>query len=204
MFELTVRQKIAALVLLFFLVLGGTLLFLSGNRYQAKEFRPDSNSDKIYAHLCGAVARPGVIALKPGIRKFEAIKLAGGALSEADLNQVNLAEFVEDGEQIYLPKKGEVIETSPKKKPRSPVTLSSGKQSKTIVPAIAKPKGPYDLNFVTQKELESVPGIGPVIADRIIRYRTGNGVFKSYEELQKVSGIGPSKLDKFRVFLYVK
>jgi competence protein ComEA len=65
-------------------------------------------------------------------------------------------------------------------------------------------KGPVDLNFATQLQLEAVPGIGPALAERIINYRKEHGAFQTYEELDKVSGIGKSTLEKFRPFLFVK
>lgn len=112
MFELTIRQKIAVLVLLIFLVIGGVLLFVDNKSNYSQTMNSISPPDKIYVYVCGAVNKPGVINLKPSTRKFEAIQMAGGVLPEADLNRVNLAEFALDGEQIYIPKQGEVIKQS--------------------------------------------------------------------------------------------
>jgi competence protein ComEA len=207
MFQLTVRQKIAALVLLFFLAVGGVLIFINGSRGNAREFRDDPATGSIYVYVCGAVQKPGVISVKPATRKFEVLKLAGGTLPEADLNRVNLAEYVEDGEQLYVPKVGEVIEPPSRKRTTH---SSTGKQSaktsqkQTAATSEPKPKGPFDLNTATEKQLESVSGIGPVMAAKILQYRADHGNFQSYEELEKVPGIGPSKLEKFRPNFYVK
>jgi competence protein ComEA len=207
MFELTVRQKIAALVLLVFLAVGGALIFINGSQRNAREFRDDPAADQVYVHVCGAVQKPGVISVKPATRKFEALKLAGGTLPEADLNRVNLAEYVEDGEQIYVPKVGEVIETPARKKTNRSSTANrttkSSQKQKAATPE-PKPKGPFDLNTVTEKQLESISGIGPAMAAKILKYRADHGNFPSYEELEKVPGIGASKLEKFRPYFYVK
>ena len=210
MFELTIRQKIAALVLLLFLAVGGILIFITGDRRKAEVFYDDAQTDTIYVYMSGAVTKPGVIAVKPGTRKFEALKLAGGALPDADLNQVNLAEYAEDGEQVYFPKIGEKPPTG--KKSSSKSGTSSKKTlaktpAKTLVtptPTQTMPKGPLDLNTATQKTLETIPGIGPVLAAKIIEYRDEHGNFQNYEDLGKVSGVGPSKLEKFRTYLTVK
>ena len=198
MFEFTHRQRIAALILLVALLLGGALLYFKReNQGYAEEYRATAEEEFIYVHVCGAVAEPGVIKLKPGTRKYHALRQAGGALPEGDLNQVNLAEYVLDGEQIYVPRKGEApLKTA---RPKTASTTAGSNVSKAKVA-----QGPYDLNKATAAELENVPGIGPALAERIIRYRTEHGKFGSYEELQKVSGIGAAKLEKFREYLFVK
>lgn len=201
MFEFTVRQRLAALTLLCFLLLGGSLLFFKrDNQGYIEEYRAEVRDEAIYVHICGAVANPGIIKVKPGTRKYEAIQKAGGALAEGDLNQVNLAEFVLDGEQVYLPKKGEVPPKTVRKKTITAAVGSSpssqGKMNNTATP--------YDLNGATQKELENVPGIGSTLATRILQYRAEHGRFNSYEDLLKVSGIGVAKLEQFRAYLFVK
>ncbi|HEX3048289.1 MAG TPA: helix-hairpin-helix domain-containing protein [Bacillota bacterium] len=210
MFGLTVRQRIAALILLVFLAIGGMLMFVVGNKGITQKYEDDATINSIYVDIRGAVAKPGLLCLKPGTRKFEALKKAGGALPEADLEQINLAEFVEDGERIYLPKKGEVIDTPVK---RHWKTTSKTAKSKVIrnennkgIPVSQKiqTQWPIDVNSVNQAQLENVPGIGPFLAAKIIEYRNKNGNFKNLEDLQGVYGIGPKKLEKLRPYLYVK
>jgi len=202
LFEFTVRQRLAALTLLFFLLLGGLLLFFNrDNQGFTEEYRVGEADEFLCVHVCGAVANPGIIEVKPGTRKHEVLQLAGGALPEGDLNQINLAEYVLDGEQVYLPKKGEVpVKVTRKKTITGVKGLSSTKQVKSPPTA----KFPYDLNSATQNELELVPGIGPALAERILKYRTEHGKFNVYEDLLKVTGIGEAKLEKFRSYLVVK
>ncbi len=202
MFEFTVRQRLAALVLLFLMLLGGSLLFFKReNQGYTEEYRVKAEEGLIYVHVCGAVANPGVISVKPGTRKHEALQQAGGALPEGDLDQVNLAEYVLDGEQVYLPRRGEPPLKNTRK--RTIITAqgtNQGNQAKTE----GAVKTPYDLNSATQKDLENVPGIGPSLATRILQYRVAQGRFNNYEELLKVSGIGAAKLEQFRAYLCVK
>jgi competence protein ComEA len=201
MVYLTVRQRIAALVLLVFLMLGGVLLYIDGGRDEITVNLSGRESEPIYVHLCGAVRKPGVVKAVPGTRKFQLLEMAGGALPEADLGRVNLAEFALDGEQIYLPKQGEVLVTpKPAKQARNSKAQGSGKDTATPAPAI---RWPVSLNQANRQELEAVPGIGPALAAAIIDYRLKNGAFPSYEELGKVPGIGVKKLENFRPFLFV-
>lgn len=205
MFELTIKQKIAVLVLLIFLALGGCLLYIFGNRpYTPVSGTPESRGI-IYVHVSGAVVAPGVYEVKAGARKLDALKLAGGVQTNADLNRVNLAGFVEDGEQIYVPQKGEALpEVAVKSKKGKTSTTSKRKTTpKPKIKTTPPPPGPWNLNTATLEQLDTVPGIGPALAAKIIQYRTEQGLFESYEDLQKVSGVGPAKLEKFRPYLYV-
>jgi competence protein ComEA len=199
MFELTVRQRIAALVLLVFLGIGGILIFTSRNSRYADTYTDPATPGQVYVHICGAVEKPGVISLPPATRKYEALKLAGAMLPDADPSAVNLAEFALDGEQIYIPKKGEEVRRSKTRKTISHKTSPS----KTLVSKI-KVQWPLDINTATDVELQKVPGIGPGLAAKIIQYRTDSGLFQKYEDLQKVAGIGKAKLEKFRTYLTVK
>jgi competence protein ComEA len=200
MFELTVRQRIAALVLLVFLGIGGFLLFINRNGHYSEIYNTSAPPAKIYVHVCGAVAKPGVISLKPGTRKFEILNLAGGTLPDADLSQVNLAQYALDGEQIYFPRKGETI----KSRKVSKNTRNQESPSQNPVVLKSKVNWPLEVNNATVTELDTVPGIGPGLADKIIQYRTKHGRFQKYEDLLKVNGIGNAKLEKFRPFLCVK
>lgn len=208
MYELTVRQKFAAVVLLVLLALGGILLYLQQEKHQAKIYYLDQSTKKlemIYVYLCGAVKRPGVMKLPVGLRKFQILERAGGALPEADLNQINLAEIALDGEQIYLPKQGEQLTQYLKKQKQTKTAKTTRSKAQTIKktppPRI---NWPLDLNTATQAQLEAVPGIGPALATQILTYRAQNGNFNTYEELNKVPGIGSSKLEKFRPYLSLK
>lgn len=130
--------------------------------------------------VAGEVTRPGVYELAPNARVIDAVKAAGGAKSSADLSLINLARVVKDGEQIYIEKRV------------SGQRSFSRSNSRNTFPSI------ININRASAKELESLPGIGPVLASRIVQYRTTNGSFLSVDDLSKVPGIGASKLEKFK------
>jgi competence protein ComEA len=127
----------------------------------------------------GEVKTPGVYELPINSRVNDAIKSAGGANKSADLSYLNQARMLKDGEQIYVEKK---VYTS---------AVTSRKSSTTF-------NGILNINRATAKELDKLPGIGPVIAGRIIEFRKINGAFQSIDDLRKVQGIGASTLEKFK------
>lgn len=127
----------------------------------------------------GEVKKPGVYELPINSRVNDAIKAAGGSLQSADLSFVNQARLIKDGEQIYIERKI----SNANARTRS----SSGSLN-----------GILNLNRASAKELEKLPGIGPVLASRIIEYRKINGNFQSIDDLRKVQGIGASTLEKFK------
>jgi len=131
----------------------------------------------------GEVKAPGVYELPINSRVNDAIKAAGGAGKFADLSFINQARLLKDGEQIYVDKK------------------VYGKSSS--VRRSATSSGILNINRATAKELDKLPGIGPVIASRIIEYRKVNGNFQSIEDLRKVQGIGASTLEKFKTKIRV-
>ena len=133
----------------------------------------------------GEVLKPGVYKLPANSRVNDAIKAAGGASKSADLSYINQARLVKDGEQIYVERK---ISTSGGTSSNRTTTRRS---SNTLT-------GVLNINRATAKELEKLPGIGPVLASRIIDYRKLNGNFQSIEELSKVQGIGASTLEKYK------
>ena len=127
----------------------------------------------------GEVKTPGVYELPINSRVTDAIKSAGGASKNADLSYLNQARMLKDGEQIYVEKKAFNSSTVSKK---STATFN----------------GILNINRATAKELDKLPGIGPVIAARIIEFRKVNGAFSSIDDLRKVQGIGASTLEKFK------
>ncbi len=130
--------------------------------------------------VTGEVVSPGVYELPAGSRVIDAIKAAGGARPKAALSDLNLARVIKDGEQIYV----DLIYTSGAR-------VRAGAKT-------SAPRGPININRATASELDSLDGIGPVIAKRIIAYRTTNGAFVAIEDLLIVSGIGDAKFAQFK------
>ena len=135
----------------------------------------------LFVHVGGHVREPGVYEMHAGERVVDAIERAGGARDGADLDQLNLAALLVDAQQILVPKEGAVLPA-----PRS--SGSSGGGEGEVV----------NLNTATQEELETLPGIGEVLAQRILEYRERNGPFRSVEDLTEVSGIGDQRLEDLR------
>lgn len=150
----------------------------------------------VTVHVAGQVVNPGVYAVPAGGRVADAVVAAGGTSTEADVEQLNLAARVSDGERVYVPKKGEpappVIAGSP---PTGGGTAAGG--------AKAAPAGPLDLNTATAEQLEALPGIGPATSKAILAYRASHGRFRSVTELLEVPGIGPAKLEALRPMVRV-
>jgi competence protein ComEA len=128
----------------------------------------------------GAVRRAGVVTLPEGSRVADAIEAAGGLASKADTAALNLAQVLIDGEQVVVPKRGSGGQSA-----------GSGLTAPSSSGAPAAP-GLVNLNTATAVELETLPGIGPVLAAAIVDWRTQNGGFTSVEQLEQVSGIGPA------------
>ncbi|KRE55718.1 competence protein ComEA [Phycicoccus sp. Soil748] len=140
-------------------------------------------------HVVGQVKKPGVFRLAVGARVADAVAKAGGALKGADLASVNLARVLADGEQVRIPKPGEVVASAPGA--GGPGAGSAGGGGSGGGPAAAGGVGGrLDLNSATAAQLEELPGVGPVLAQRIVDWRTEHGRFASVDELGEVSGIG--------------
>jgi competence protein ComEA len=140
--------------------------------------------ERLLVHVAGAVARPGVYELDAGDRVHAAIEAAGGPTSAADLDGLNLAAAVSDGQRVYVPADGEV----------DPATVPSAGVDSDDVPGAAEALGPIDLNSATPEQLEALPGIGPATAAAIVDDRDRHGPFSSVGDLERVPGIGPAKL----------
>ncbi|MGH2740351.1 MAG: helix-hairpin-helix domain-containing protein [Actinomycetota bacterium] len=133
----------------------------------------------IIVHVAGWVHRPGVYRLHLGDRVIDAIDRAGGPRVGADLDLLNLAALLVDAQQVYVPRRGE----------------SSSSSESGSGPGVTRK---ININVATAEELESLPGIGEVLAQRIIDYREENGPFASVDELVNVSGIGEATLEEIR------
>ena len=145
--------------------------------------------EEIIVHITGEVNKPGIVVLKSNSRIADAINEAGGATKEADLNQINLAYILEDGQKIYIPNKNEKVDED------EYITEGNGNN---IGNSNSKEGEKVNINEAMQTELEELPGIGPSLASRIIEYREQNGDFKKIEELQNVKGIGDAKYNDIK------
>lgn len=178
-----------------------------------------------YVHVAGAVKRPSLYLLSPGSRVMQAIKAAGGPTAKADLDSVNLAEKIKDGEKVYVPVKvaaapmlsppGNAIghqSIVPDAAPSTPApTQPSAKTAKSTKAAAGKPaklsspsQGQVNINTASAEQLQRLPGIGPAMAARVIAYRQQAGGFKQLEDLQEVGGIGPKKYAKMAPLIKLK
>jgi competence protein ComEA len=141
----------------------------------------------LHVHAAGAVQRPGVVEVPAGARVVDVVNAAGGAAGDADLNQINLAELVTDGERIYVPRAGEVVASI-----AGPASSGSGSSGSKDGGGIV------NINEADATELESLPGVGPATAQAILDYRSEHGRFRSVDDLLNVRGIGPAKLEQIK------
>jgi competence protein ComEA len=144
-----------------------------------------SASGRLLVHVAGAVRKPGVYTLRAGSRVVDAVERAGGARAKADLSAVNLASKLEDGRQVLVPR-------------RVPGGAAAPASSAGGVAAPGAPAQPIDLNTATLEQLDTLDGVGPATAQKILDYRTEHGGFGSVDELGQVSGIGEKRLAALR------
>lgn len=145
---------------------------------------------KIVIHITGEVNNEGIIEIKEGGRISDAIEEAGGLTKEADLERVNLAYELEDGQKIYIPnKKDKGIEEY----------VTEGVDDIVLPDELSKAgDGLVNINKASSEELQELDGIGEALAENIIAYRENNGKFKNIEDIKNVSGIGDSKYEKIK------
>jgi len=139
---------------------------------------PTSDANAVVVDVVGKVRKPGVYRLRAGARVNDAVAAAGGAAAGVDLSRVNLARKLADGEQVAIG-----VPAAPDAAAGQPAAGGAG----------AAGPGPLDLNAATESQLESLPGVGPVLAQRIVDYRNTHGPFTSVQQLNSVSGIGDAK-----------
>lgn len=151
--------------------------------------------------VAGAVRRPGPVQVATGARVVDAIAAAGGAAGDADLERVDRAARLADGQRVYVPRRGqgEIPEVVG---PGGTGSSDAVGGTPDVAPAPAggttTPAGPIDLNTADEAVLDTLPGVGPATAKAIVEYRRANGRFRSVDELMEVKGIGPAKMATIR------
>jgi competence protein ComEA len=170
---------------------------VSGSGTPPTATTPATSPAAIVVHVAGAVASPGVYTLPGAARAADAVAAAGGVTAEGDLDGLNLAASVADGQRVYVPRQGEVDPASVPSGAGSPAAVENGPTGSSA------PAGPLDLNTATAAELEALPGVGPSTAAAIVDDRTRNGPFASVDDLDRVPGIGPAKLEALRELVTV-
>ena len=166
-----------------------------------------STAEPVVVHVAGAVKNPGVYSLKQGQRVEDAIRAASGFTKKAQPEALNLAAKLQDGTQIFVPP------ATPGDPPQNPLyqggpTAPNPYKSVPDAPShpsksAKTPTSPVNLNTATADQLQSIPGIGPSTADRILAYKKAHGPFKTLDELTAVGGIGQKKLTRLRPWLHL-
>lgn len=197
-FLLTNKEKIikaAAIVILivvafFVFILGGNSkdeeMTIETKDNAAEEYTDETVSNElIMVDVSGAVKEPKVVQLSEGSRVADAIEAAGGLTDKADTVKINQAAFLTDGEKIYVPEEGEDV---------SGLEFNSHTEQTS---------GKIDINTATSEELQTLNGIGPATAEKILQYRSDVGYFKSIEEIKNVNGIGDKTFDELKEYIKV-
>jgi competence protein ComEA len=175
------RLVAGALILGLVLLLGGRHVLRAGTPAQATPAVAavpfgEEQGPELVVHVVGAVHRPGLYRLAHGSRVADAVTRAGGPTRRADVSLVNLAAPLADGIQVVVPVKA------------APGQSSAGTTA----------QGPVHLNIATLEQLDTLPGVGPVTAQKILDYRQKNGAFSSLDELDAIPGIGPARIEQLR------
>ncbi len=195
-FGFTRRQVLVlGLVLLAALALAGTRLARSGaaerqpaaSPLQAVRARP-APAAQLVVDVVGAVRRPGLYRLAEGARVADAVRRAGGATRRADLAAVNLAAPLADGQQVVVPLRPSPLQAGAAAGPAAP-----GGSAATAATGVK-----VSLSSATAEQLDALPGIGPVTAQRIVEWRATHGPFRSVDALDEVPGIGPARIEQLR------
>lgn len=144
---------------------------------------PSPEGQPLFVHVAGWVREPGVYELEEGTRVIDALDLAGGPRHGAELGALNLAALLVDGQQVLVP---------------GPAPPAGTSGSGSPVPGATPGSTLVNVNSATPEELETLPGIGEVLAQAVVTYREEHGPFTSVDELEEVSGIGPATLEEIR------
>lgn len=150
----------------------------------------ETTFEKLYVQICGEVVNPGVFSVSAGTRVYQIVEMAGGMTQEADIDVVNQAETVYDGQQIYIPAQGEEYSVS------ANGNVTETNEGENIA-------GKININIADRDSLMTLPGIGSSKAEAIIAYRESNGSYNTIEDIMNVSGIKQAAFDKIKDLICV-
>ena len=179
------------------------LIISNGIEKETKEndTKDIEEKNKIVVYIAGAIKNEGVYELEENSRITDIIEKAGGLTDDANINNINLAYILQDGVKVYIPKDNDKNEI--KDQTNIYVSKENGESNIDNGTSVETKNSKININTATQTELETLPGIGPSTATKIINYRKENGKFNSIEELKKVSGIGDSKYNKIKEMIRI-
>ena len=214
------NQKIAFVTIAIIIILGISYYIYASGKESEMNFSELENIENqteeetqntIKVHVSGAVNSPGVVELEENSRVGDAIEKAGGVTGEASTDTINLAGLLEDGIKIHIPTKQEMeqaklaegTQETQNESTNMIADTTTGSLTNSSANSSSKTTSKVNINTATQTELETLPGIGPATATKIIEYREENGKFKSIEEIKEVNGIGDSKYDKIKDLIKV-
>ena len=210
MFNLSNQEKITIILILILIIIGGgVVLYKNINSEDSFTINRDSDISEnspaiqkevppLIIHITGAVKSPGVYQLKSTDRIVDAVKIAGGETEEANLDLINLAALLKDGQKIIVPYKtynetGEETNTNTYNNVESVYSSSTVSTSAKI-----------NINTANANMLQALTGIGPVLSERIIKYRNQNGFFGVIDDIKDVSGIGEKKYEGIKDLICVQ
>lgn len=201
MFQLERRQQLILLALAAILLFGASYRYAVSKVKTLDEGKPvvkqvdtaentAGRAREVVVHVAGAVEKPGIYSLPPGSRVDDAVKQAG-LLPDADVDKLNLAALLTDGQKVHVPLHQTVQSAGTGRASGIPTSaLNTGEASGS--------QGLININTAGKAELETLPGIGPAMADRIIQYREEKGPFSTAEDIKNVSGIGEKRYEQLK------
>jgi competence protein ComEA len=188
-------KKTYITIIVILIIFGGTYYLMNNNQKSEYDniYLTENTAETtiqelstIKIHITGEVLNPDMYEIEEGSRIDDAIKIAGGPTENADFNKINLAYELSDGEKIYIP------------------SIFDEEDEYTVSSNEEKNSGKININKANSEELQTITGIGPSLASKIIEYRETNGKFNSIEELKNVSGIGDKKYETIKEYVTLK
>jgi len=209
MFNLSNQEKITIILLLIVIIIGGGIV-LSKSINNQDNFTINRTSDisedkpamqieipPVIIHITGAVKNPGVYQLKSTDRIVDAVKIAGGETEEANLDLINLAALLKDGQKIIVPYK---IYTENGEE----ISNNINNNTEVMYSSSSSISGKININTANANILQTLPGIGPVLSERILEYRNQNGLFGIIDDIKDVSGIAEKKFEGIKDLICVQ